>query len=113
MKKLLCLALLALTGCTTVYMPNGQKYLTTAARHVVMNNTGFLLDVSVDGQPLTTLATGQSISVMPHWLVPKTLVTVVAHDTHGNFVGTDNWTFLSATAEVWQVNQVMRPQESR
>jgi hypothetical protein len=114
MRKTLSILLLCvgLAGCTTVYLPNGEKYLTTASRHVVVNNTGFRLDVSQDGLPVTTLETGQSISLTPHWLVPKALVVVIAHDAQGNYAGTDNYTFLSSTAEVWQVDSVRRPQES-
>ena len=113
MKKLALILALALTGCTTVYMPNGEKYRTTAARHIVVNNTGYILDVSVDGQPVTSLQTGQSISLMPHWLVPNSQVAVIAHDAHGNYVGASTYTFHSATADTWQVNQVDRPRESR
>ncbi len=113
LKRSVILALLLLTGCTTVYLPNGQSYLTTAARHIVVNNTGLILDVSTDGLPLTTLQSGQSISIMPHWLVPHTQVSVVAHDAHGHYVGADHYTFKSAQAETWQVNQVDRPRESR
>jgi hypothetical protein len=97
------------TGCTVVYQPNGEKYRTTATRHMVVNNTTYLLDVSADGLPLTTLHPGQSINVMPHWLVPKTLVVVVAHDTDGLYYGTDTWTFLSASPEVWVVDYLRKP----
>ncbi len=106
-------AALALCSCTTVYLPNGQSYYTTPSKHIVVNNTGYLLDLTVDGVPVTTLRNGQSIALQQHFLIPQTQASVIAHDASGCYVGAANYVFHTSTADTWQVNQVDRPRESR
>jgi hypothetical protein len=112
-KHFAALALLLLTGCTTVYLPNGQGYHTMPSKHVVVNNTGYLLNLTVDGVPVTTLGNGQSLALQQHFLIPSTQASVVAFDAEGNYVGAANYTFHASTADTWQINQVDRPRESR
>jgi hypothetical protein len=114
MKQLILLAMLTglVTGCTMVYLPNGETYKTTGLRHIVVNNTGYALDVSVDGKPLTTLQTGQTIGLPFTWLVPDQQVVVVAHD-HGQYIGCSTMEFHASRAYTWQINSVDRPQVSQ
>lgn len=109
MKKLL-LVLLALTGCTTVYLPNGQSYVSMPSGHVLVNNTNYELDVTIDGVLTATVRSGQTLAVQERWLMPGTQVSVVAHE-RGVYMGASSHSFSTGTPETWQINYVERPRE--
>lgn len=66
-----------------------------------------------DGERIATLQDGQQVGLNENFLIPKTVVTVTAHTPTGVYVGAESWTFLSNNPEVWQINEVRRPQPSR
>lgn len=82
-------------------------------QRVVLNNSGHILTVVQDGKEIARLQNGQQVGLDENFLIPKTVVTVTATTPEGAYVGAQSWTFLSNTPEVWQVNEVRRPQESR
>lgn len=82
-------------------------------QRVVFNNTGHVLRVSQNGKLIATLENGEQVGLDENFLIPKTVVTVSAFTPDGQYVGADSWTFLSNNPEVWQINEVRRPQESR
>lgn len=84
------------------------------SQHVLVNNTGAFLDVVVDGQTYKQrLASGQTVIVPYRVFYGKTVVTVLAHDADGNYLGTDSYVFLSSTPEVWTVHEFYRPNPNR
>lgn len=82
-------------------------------QRVVLNNTGHVLTVRQDGEEIARLRNGEQVGLDENWLIPKTTVTVTGHTPDGLYVGADSWTFLSNSPEIWQINQLRRPQESR
>ena len=79
----------------------------------MLNNTHFILSVNQDDKWLARLQPGQQVALSENWLVPKTVVAVTAYAPGEVYIGAESWTFLSNTPEIWQVNEVRRPQPSR
>lgn len=79
------------------------------ARHNIVNSTPYCLEVTVNGLWWTTLPPGHAMGLAPHWLSPRTLVVVTAHDAAGCFQGAETWTFLSALPEAWIVDSLRKP----
>jgi len=118
MKKALCILLLALTGCTTVYNNgdcNKLSWLNVNPRQWVLNNTPYDLRVLQDGVAIAKkLEPGQQVPVTPRLLEERIVVTITAHEREtGALIGSDTWTFRGWNPEVWQVNEVYRTQQSR
>jgi hypothetical protein len=121
MKRLLPLLTLSLAGCccgpyytmTPVPYVQGDPRPSTS-QQIVINNTDTILDVLVDGVNYSKhLETGQSVPVPARVFYGKTVVVVLGYTRDGTYVGTDHWTFCANSPEVWQVNSLQRPAESR
>lgn len=105
--------LLIFTGCCA-HKHRGSKCENARVQQLVLNNTGYLLDVTQDGCVIgQALTNGQTVAIVPRLFVPRSVVTVTARNATGGYVGADTWVFCSGLAEVWRVDHVRRPQESR
>jgi hypothetical protein len=109
MRTLILLTLL-LTGCTTIVtQPQGQHY-PVSAKHSIVNNTGFDLDVFLEGGLVQSdLKTGQVFPVPFGFFQDKIAVTVTAHDDQKRYVGTDSLVFYYGAPSIWTVGRLTRP----
>ncbi len=82
-------------------------------QRIVVNNTGYVLDVMQDNQRIAVLRNGEQCALYDNWLVPRTTVTVTGRTETGGYVGADSWIFCSGSPEVWQINELRKPQPSR
>lgn len=113
MKNILLIGLLvALTGCTTVYMPNGESYLTTNSPWSIVNNTGVQIDVFSGGTALAkNIETGQVMPIALALFQEETVVTVVGHTRDGKYAGTENQRFYYHTPFTWTVTRLQKPEQ--
>lgn len=122
MKANLCLLALGLflegCCCSGPYVANpcnpyGPYAPCNPRQRIVVNNTGYVLEVMQDNRRVAVLRNGEQCGLYDYWLTPKSTVTVTGHTESGVYIGADCWIFNSGSAEIWQVNQLQRPLESR
>jgi hypothetical protein len=97
------------------YNPYGPytAYAPCPSQRIIVNNTGYILEVMQDNQRIAVLRNGEQCALRDNWLVPKTTVTVTGRTETGAYAGADSWIFNSASPEVWQINELRKPQPSR
>lgn len=117
MKKLtttLFALLLLSTGCTTIYAPGGEGYRVSRSQWTVVNNTGSLLDIYMDGVLVSRgMETGQVFPVGIAMFRPETIIVVIGHTKSGEYLGTDTHRFFYQEPDSWVVTSIYKPREPR
>lgn len=115
MQKLILsiLVALTLTGCAYNYGVARRECGTLRSPHtgyMVVNNTGFTLDLFQDGvQIADDLGPGDIQPVRPLVLQRRSNIVAIGHTENGEYAGTDHWSFVSGLPEVWSVGKLYRP----
>lgn len=93
------------TACTTVYTPQGDKQIVATSEHTLVNNTDFLLDVTINGAKVYHRITpGQVVSLRGTFLSRSTVVIVTAYDGDGTYHGASTGTFHLNQPQAWLVS---------
>lgn len=106
------LALVLVTGCTTVVTPAGEKSTYINSNWGIINNTAYDLDVIQDGAKIAKLTPGQSMTLPPAFWREASLVSVAAR-SQGHYVGANSYTFSRYTVYNWQIDYVIKPEGTR
>lgn len=110
-----------LTGCTYNY-PYSRSNVNTAcqpvpldhnSQYTIVNNTGVLLKVYVDGIYLGECHPGDVVPIKGALLWRKTVVTVTGYNQDGSYIGSNSWIYEFGTPEAWTVHSLNRPKEPR